>query len=87
MNDELLNPFTEEEIWKTVKSMAPFKAPGIYGYPTLFYQRYWYTIASHISKYCLSILHGQTKMGDINITRIILIPKVDKPKNIKCSGL
>ncbi|PPR98039.1 hypothetical protein GOBAR_AA22634 [Gossypium barbadense] len=39
MNDELLKPFTEEEIGHAVKTIAPLKAPGIDGLPTIFYQR------------------------------------------------
>ncbi|KAH1074832.1 hypothetical protein J1N35_027160 [Gossypium stocksii] len=38
MNEALLTPFTNEEIWIVVKSMAPLKAPGIDGFPALFYQ-------------------------------------------------
>ncbi|KAH1047945.1 hypothetical protein J1N35_038729 [Gossypium stocksii] len=39
MNNELFKPFTEEGIGHAVKTMAPLKAPGNNGFPTIFYQR------------------------------------------------
>ncbi|KAA3469397.1 reverse transcriptase [Gossypium australe] len=80
MNDELLKPFLEDEIWQAVKSMAPIKAPGIDGFPALFFQKYWDVIGSDISRYCLAVLEGEIEMGEINKTHIVLIPKVDRPK-------
>ncbi|KAA3480946.1 reverse transcriptase [Gossypium australe] len=35
-----------------------------------------------ISSNYLAILNGRMEVGDINKTRIVLIPKVDKPKNV-----
>lgn len=62
--------------------MAPLKAPGVDGFPAIFFQRYWHIIGPDISSYCLSILNGKNKIGDINKTHIVLIPKVEKPKNL-----
>ncbi|MBA0824001.1 hypothetical protein Goarm_020691, partial [Gossypium armourianum] len=55
MNEELLKPFTEEEIGHVVKMMAPLKSPGIDGFPVMFYQRYWHIVGPEISSiqnYC-----------------------------------
>lgn len=82
MNDSLLKQFTEEDISLAIKMMEPLKAPGVDGFPVLFFQRYWHIIGSDISSYCFSILSGETKIVDINKTRIVLIPKVEKPKNL-----
>lgn len=76
MNDKLLKQFTEEDIGYAVKSMAPLKAPGIDSFPVIFFQRFWHIIRSDISNYCLSILNGESEIGEINKTRILLIPKV-----------
>ncbi|KAH1081146.1 hypothetical protein J1N35_020907 [Gossypium stocksii] len=82
MNDELLKPFTEEEIGHVVKTMAPLKAQGINGFPAIFDQRFWHIVGPKISNYYLSILKGEIEMGEINKTHIVLIPKVEKPKNL-----
>ncbi|KAA3461511.1 reverse transcriptase [Gossypium australe] len=75
MNESLLKPFTEEDVWDAVKSMPPLKAPGVDGF-----SQYWHIVGQDISRYCLATLNGQIDVGDINKTRIVLIPKVDKPK-------
>ncbi|KAL4284821.1 hypothetical protein GQ457_16G011460 [Hibiscus cannabinus] len=55
--------------------MAPLKASGPDGYPALFFQNYWDVIGTEVTKYCLSVLNGETEMDAINGTRIVLIPK------------
>lgn len=82
MNDTLLRHFTKEDIAYAVKMMAPLKAPGVDVFPAIFFQRYWHIVGSEIARYCLSILNGQAEVEEINKTHIILIPKVDKPKNM-----
>lgn len=82
MNAELLKLFTSDEIWQAIKMMPPLKASSINGFPALFYQRYWHIFCSNISDYCLSVLNGESSMDVINKTHIVLLSKVDKPKNI-----
>ncbi|KAK5846146.1 hypothetical protein PVK06_002417 [Gossypium arboreum] len=82
MNDFLLQQFIEEDISYAIKMMAPLKAPDIDGFSAIFFQRYWHIFESKISSYCLSILNRESEMGDINKTRIVLIPKAHKPKNL-----
>ncbi|KAA3475259.1 reverse transcriptase [Gossypium australe] len=62
--------------------MSPLKALGIDGFPALFFQKYWDIVGSDISRYCLAILKGEINMDEINKTHIVLIPKIDKPKNL-----
>ncbi|KAA3474032.1 reverse transcriptase [Gossypium australe] len=57
-------------------------APSIDGFPALFFQKYWDIVGSDISQYCLAVLKGEIEMGEINKTHIVLISKVDRPKNI-----
>ncbi|KAA3465168.1 reverse transcriptase [Gossypium australe] len=82
MNESLRKQFTEEEICNTVKSMPPLKAPGIDGFVATFFQKYCHIVGQDISRYCLDILNGKKEIGDINKTRIVLIPKIDNPKNM-----
>ncbi|KAA3472179.1 reverse transcriptase [Gossypium australe] len=82
MNEALLKQFTEDEICQAVKEMPPLKAPGVDGFAAIFYQTYWHIVGTDISKYYLAILNGQLEFEDINRTRIMLIPKVDKPNNM-----
>ncbi|KAK5802172.1 hypothetical protein PVK06_029755 [Gossypium arboreum] len=82
MNDTFLKQFTKEDIGAAVKMMAPLKAPSVDGFPIIFFQRYWNLIGPDISSYYLSILNGEAEIADINKTRIVLIPKVEKPKNL-----
>ncbi|KAA3476340.1 reverse transcriptase [Gossypium australe] len=82
MNAALLKQFTEEEICQAVKEMPPLKAPGVDGFSATFFQTYWHIVGTDVSKYCLAILNGQFELEDINKTRLVLIPKVDKPINM-----
>ncbi|KAA3459012.1 reverse transcriptase [Gossypium australe] len=82
MNESLLKQFTKEEICQAVKAMPPLKAHGVDDFAAIFFQKYWHIVGADISNYCLAILNGQIEIRDINRTRIVLIPKVDKPKNM-----
>ncbi|KAA3488752.1 reverse transcriptase [Gossypium australe] len=82
MNEALLKQFTEGEIFQAVKEMPPLKALGVDGFVAIFFQKYWHIVGTDISRYCLAILNRHSDLGDINRTRIVLIPKVDKPKTM-----
>ncbi|KAH1121885.1 hypothetical protein J1N35_005045 [Gossypium stocksii] len=82
MNDSFLQYFTEEEIGSAIKMMAPLNALGVDEFPAIFFQRYWHIVGADIFTYCLGILNGDYEIGDINKTRIVLVPKVDKPENL-----
>ncbi|XP_057428472.1 uncharacterized protein LOC130721892 [Lotus japonicus] len=74
----LEDPFTKEEVTKALFQMHPTKAPGIDGFPALFYQRFWSVIGDDVAEFCLQILHGHVSPGIINHTVLVLIPKVKK---------
>ncbi|KAA3480762.1 reverse transcriptase [Gossypium australe] len=82
MNADLIKQFTEDEIAYAVKMMVPLNASGVDGFPVIFFQRYWHILRPEISSYYLSILNGECEIGDINKTRILLIPKIEKLKNM-----
>ncbi|KAA3480203.1 reverse transcriptase [Gossypium australe] len=50
MNDKLMQPFREEEIWFVVKDMAHFKAPGVDGFPALWVKKGNFSLKLDMSK-------------------------------------
>jgi hypothetical protein len=80
MNQQLLFEFTIEEISAALQQMLPLKAPGPNGYSTCFYQHNWSTVHLEVCATILSFLNLSTMDSGINVTHIVLIPKVDFPK-------
>lgn len=54
MNAKLIADFTIDAVEAAIRQMAPLKALGSDGMPSLFYQNYWSLIGSDVS---ISILH------------------------------
>lgn len=75
INDQLQQPFTEEEIFEALSHMCPTKAPGPNGFPAAFYQKYWKMIKSGVVTTCLDILNKQGTITPLNHTYIALVPK------------
>lgn len=82
MNEQLQQPFTEEEILETLLQMCPTKAPGPDGFSAAFYQKYWERVSTRVVTTCLHILNEQGTITPLNHTHIALIPKVKKPRNV-----
>ncbi|KAA3473762.1 reverse transcriptase [Gossypium australe] len=62
--------------------MAPLKASGTDGFPAMFFQKFWHIIGKDVSRYCLEILNNQKELDTINNTNIVLILKLQNPKNM-----
>ena len=82
MNATLTKPYVREEVDDAIKQMAPLKAPGPDGMPSIFYQNFWPDIGLEISDAVLSCLNFGTFLKSINHTFITLIPKVTNPKTV-----
>ncbi|CAL9002137.1 unnamed protein product [Prunus brigantina] len=82
MNDQLLQPFTREELEHTLFQMFPTKAPGHDGMPALFFQKYWHIVGDKVANKCLQILNGEGSVREFNHTLIALIPKVKMPTTV-----
>ncbi|KAK5833831.1 hypothetical protein PVK06_017694 [Gossypium arboreum] len=73
LNRKLMVEFKEEKIVMAVQSIAPLKASGEDGFPTLFYQKYWHIIGEEVTKYYLDVLHGRRNMEEINKTGAFIV--------------
>ena len=82
MNDQLIQPFTKEEIVEALIQMCPTKAPGPDGLPATFYQKHWNSVSRGVVNTCLHILNEQGTITSLNHTHIALIPKVKQPGKV-----
>jgi len=81
---DLDNPFSEEEVWKTIGSLPPNKAPGPDGFTGKFYKVCWPTIKTDIMAAISAV--WSRKLGNfelLNSAFITLLPKKDDATNIR----
>lgn len=74
---------TTEEVYQTIKSIGPFKAPGPDGFQAIFYPNQWSLIESSLVKTVKEIFLEPWKVSDLNDTFITLIPKLKEVMCIK----
>ena len=80
MNTELAAEFKECEIQEALSQMAPLKALGPDGMPSLFFQHFWGLVGKKITSSVLCLLNLATLPEHINHTFLTLIPKVKNPE-------
>jgi hypothetical protein len=69
-------PFTEEEVWNTIKQMPSDKAPGPDGYTSRFYKTCWPIIKNDIMAAISAIWSRKVvNLGILNCAYITLLPK------------
>lgn len=81
-NEELCSNFKEEDILEALKAMVPLKASGKDEFPAFFVQKFWHIVGPDVTSYCLDILNNRRDMKMINNTTIVLIPKIQNPRNM-----
>ncbi|KAH1048012.1 hypothetical protein J1N35_038796 [Gossypium stocksii] len=79
LNLEIEKDEMEEEIRDAIKWTGPTKAPGPDGFPAIFFQKYWDIVGKDVVDYCLGILNDKKEVNSVNLTDIMLIPKVQNP--------
>ena len=84
-NDNLLAPFSEQEVKAALFQMFPTKAPGPDGLPAHFFQRNWSICGEEVTEIVLRILKGDDDPSSVNDTLIVLIPKVASPEDLHSS--
>jgi hypothetical protein len=82
MNDFLCDPFTAEEVGKSLFSMKPNKSPGPDGFTAGFYQKHWSMVKDDMCHAVLAFLNGGDMPEIVNSTVLVLIPKVKNPEEL-----
>jgi mannosylglycoprotein endo-beta-mannosidase len=84
---ELDLPFTEEEVWSTIKQMPSDKAPGPDGFTGCFYKTCWAIIKKDIMAAISAIWSRKlANFGVLNSAYITLLPKMEgaeQPKDFR----
>ena len=79
LNEEEANSLVQipsnEEIWCALKSMKPYKAPGVDGLHARFFQRFWLLVGESVKKIARDIFETHEVPAFLNQTLIVLIPK------------
>jgi hypothetical protein len=82
MNDNLLAPFSAEDVKKAAFSIGDLKAPGPDGLHAIFYKRFWSLYGDEITQEVLQAMETGIIPDGWNDTTVVLIPKVDNPESI-----
>ena len=81
---DLEAPFTEEEVWKTIKSLPADKAPGPDGFTGNFYQVCWPIIKPEIMAAISAVWSRKFNNFEVlNSAYITLLPKKDNATSIR----
>jgi hypothetical protein len=83
MNSNLLKEFTMEEVKTALLSISDLKAPGPDDMPSVFYKNFWDIVSDKVVQEVLVVLNGGPMPDGWNDTTIVLIPKVNKPIQVK----
>ena len=62
--------------------MAPFKAPGVDGFPAAFYQNTWNIVGDSLYRFTYEFMESSYLPEGTNDMLLVLIPKTNHPKQI-----
>lgn len=82
MNEELLKPYSAEDVKKALFSIGDTKAPGTDGLHAIFFKKCWHIVGDMLTSEVLNAINEKNIPAGWNDTAIVLIPKVDNLKNI-----
>lgn len=82
-NVSLCHHISNAEIWDTIRHIPAFKAPGPDGIQAIFYHKCWNIVGEDVCNFIKHCFVTNTVPPEVNKTLIALIPKCDKPDNIK----
>lgn len=72
----------EEEVLSIVKSLNPWKAPGLGGFNDQFYKSCWNIIGKDVLSIVQQFFKGELNLGQINQTLLIPIPKCNSTQMV-----
>ena len=81
-NDELIRPFSVDEIREAVFQISATKSPCPNGFTTVFFQDHWEVVGDDIIRMVQAFHHSRRLLKKINHTHIVLIPKVKAPRQM-----
>ncbi|CAM8982264.1 unnamed protein product [Rhodiola kirilowii] len=76
VNKKLKEPYTVNEVRKTLFQMHPTKASRIDGFSAMFYQKFWELVQYDVCEEVLKFLNEGELDQSMNETLIILVPKI-----------
>lgn len=78
----LESSFTIDELKLAVFELGRDKAPGLDGFPLLFFREFWDLTKDDLWKLCVDFFDGKVNLERINWASLTLIPKVDTPESL-----
>jgi hypothetical protein len=83
INQRLTEDFTDDEIGYALFQIGPLKAPGPDGLPARFFQRNWALLRDETCKAIKKFFSDGILPEEINMTKIVLIPKSDDATELR----
>ena len=81
-NESILSMPSPEEIRATLFQMQDLKAPGLDGFPALFYKQLWSTVGNDVINAVTSFFIRGSMPKEVNASLIVLIPKSSNPSSV-----
>ena len=72
----------EEDVKNGLRSLKPFKAPGVDGLHAGFYQQFWHEVGKSVSEVVMDVFVKGVVPEYLNDTLITLIPKCSSPETL-----
>lgn len=82
-NQELIRPFSFEEVTNNLKSMRGNTAPGPDGFPVAFYKKFWHLVGPQFVNLVQEFTLGRIDVKHLNYGVLALLPKVQGADNIR----
>jgi hypothetical protein len=81
--ENLIRPFTMEEVERALKEMRTETAPGPDGFPVVFYKKFLGVIKWWVIQMLEDFYYGKLNLSRLNYGIIVLIPKIKEVVNVK----